>query len=334
MTSTSVTPRRRPNTLALLAGLLFALSPAACDSPSVGTPTASTPAASAPATADPTAGASGRLHMIAEPGYDHRRVELAYFVGSNRIKGESIDEDVEIIVNREFPPGQVRVEKNGLLCDGVIEILSDVETDVLLDFALGDAGHEVCEVFTTETHPPGSIAHPELPLTAAVGAFLPFGMESVFVVRSLDDPDSPPIAEITVSDPPYEAAQIVVEPGRYETSVLVDGVVIARDTVDLERGEDRIMFLRVLPPDVPRDCGDTPETICELVVNAGYMWGLFPGGREVVTAVSVRPSQYMSCMQGIESPLYDLVFEVANPKGDLEATVGRYENGRYTACTY
>jgi hypothetical protein len=296
-------------------------------------PTAST-GGSGIATPAPTAGAPGQLHMIAEPAYDYRRAELAYFIGNDRIAGESIDQDVEIIVNRPFPPGAIRVEKNGLLCDGVIQIESDVETDVLLDFGLGDAGGEVCEVFTTETHPPGSIDHPELPLTAAVGSFLPFGLESVFVVRSLDDPDAPPIAEVTVNDPPYEAAQITVQPGRYETSVLVDGVVIARDTVDLERGEDRIMLLRVLPPDVPRDCGDTPTAICEAVVNAGYMWGLFPGGREFVTAVSVRPSEVMSCMAGIQSPLYDVAFQVANPASEMTATVGRYADGRYTACTY
>ena len=274
------------------------------------------------------------LHMTAEPAYDASRVELAYVVGTSRIDGESIDEDVEIIINREFPPGPVRVEKNGRLCDGMVEITSAMETDVLLDFGLGDDGNEVCELFSKETHPLGSIRHPELPLTAAVGAFLPFGLESRFVVRSLDDPDAAPIAEITVNAPPYEAAQVTVQPGRYETSVIVDGVVIARDTIDLERGEDRIMVLRVLPPDVPRDCGETPKATCERVINAGYMWGLFPGGREVVTAVSVRPSQYMSCMQGVESPLYDVVFKVANPKGELDATVGRYANGRYTACTY
>ncbi len=266
-----------------------------------------------------------------QPAYDARRVELAYLVGNQRIDGESIDQDVEVIVNRPFAPGTVRIEKNGLVCEGSLEIVSGMETDVLLDV---NAQPDQCEVFSRETHPTGSIKHPELPLASAVGAFLPFGIESVFVVRSLDDPDVPPIAEITVKDPPYEAAQITVQPGRYETSVLVDGVVIARDTVDLERGEDRIMLLRVLPPDVPRDCGELPKAICERVVNAGYMWGLFPGGREVVTAVSVRPSQYMSCMPGVESPLYDLVFEVSNPSGALDATVGRYANGRYTACTY
>ena len=273
--------------------------------------------------------------MTAEPAYDYRRAEIAYVVAGMRIAGESIDQDVEIIIDRELPAGPVQVIKNDNPCDGAIEINSGMETDVLLDFGLGDSGEEVCEVFARQTHPTGSIRHPELPPTAAVGAFLPFGMESVFVVRSLDAaPDAPPIAEVTVKDPPYEAAQITVQPGRYETSVLVDGVVIARDTVDLERGEDRLMLLRVLPPDVPRDCGETPKATCERVVNAGYMWGLFPGGREIVTSVSVRPSQSMSCMAGVESPLYDLVFEVANPKGDLTATVGRYANGNYTACTY
>jgi hypothetical protein len=283
----------------------------------------------------PSAGPAGLLHLTAQPAYGPERVELDYLLADGtRIEGESIDEDVEIIVNRELPHGPLQVIKNGRVCHGVVDLPSAMELDVLLDFGLDDTGEEVCELFPRATHPIGSIKHPELPLTSAVGAFLPFGMESVFVVRSLDNPDAPPMAEVTVNDPPYEAEQLTVPPGRYETSVLVDGVVIATDTIDLERGEDRIMLLRVLPPDVPRDCGDTPQAICERVVNAGYMWGLFPGGREVVTAVTVRPSQVMSCMAGVQSPLYDLVFEVAKPKGELTATVGRYEDGRYTACTY
>lgn len=313
--------------LAPLAALVILV--AACD----GTVPTSPPASPTPAPAA-TGGPAGMLHMTAEPGYDYRRAEIDYVVGGERIEGESIDQDVEIIVNRAFPPGSIQVIKNDIPCDGSIEITSGMETDVLLDFGQGDSGEGVCELFTRETHPTGSIQHPELPLTSAVGAFLPFGMESVFVVRSLDAPEAAPIAEVTVDDPPYEAEQITVQPGRYETSVLIDGVVIARMTVDLERGEDRWMPLRVLPPDVPRDCGETPEAICRRVINAGYMWGLFPGGREYVTAATVRPSDVMSCGHSIESPLYSVVYQMANPSGESDATVGRYPDGRYTACSY
>lgn len=332
MTSATVNPRRAPDAPAFLASSILALVIAGCGSLVGGQPTASTPVAPGPPTGAPlTTGQPGRLHMIARPGYAASRVELAYMVGGSRVEGESIDQDVEIIVNRDFPPGELRVEKNGLLCDGAVEIVSNVETDVLLRFG---SQPERCELFTTETHPPGSIDHPELPLTAAVGAYLPFGLSSVFVVRSLDDPEAPPVAEVTVDDPPYEAAQIVVQPGRYQVSVVVDGAVLAEDTVELERGENRIMLLRVLPPDVPRDCGNTPAATCERVIQAGYAWGLFPGGREYVTAVRVRPSEVSSCMHPIEGPLFDVTVELANPKGDSAATVGRLPNGRYDACSY
>jgi hypothetical protein len=325
--STRPYPARRVLTQPLAAIATVAILLAGCDRTVPATQPAGTPAT----TASPTSGAPGQLHMTMQPAYDARRVELAYLVDGERIEGESIDQDVEVIVNRPFPPGTVRIEKNGVVCAGSLEIVSGMETDVLLDV---NAQPDRCEVFSRETHPTGSIQHPELPLTSAVGAFVPLGLESVFVVRSLDDLNAAPIAEVTIRDPPWEAEQIVVQPGRYETSVLVDGVVIATDTVELERGEDRIMFLRVLPPDVPRDCGDIPGDICEQAIIGGYAGGLFQTDRMYVTAARLRPSQYSSCMGPFVGPLYDVVFEMANPRGELTATVGQYENGRFDACTY
>jgi hypothetical protein len=48
----------------------------------------------------------------------------------------------------------------------------------------------------------------------------------------------------------------------------------------------------------------------------------------------VRPSEVGSCMASIQAPLYDVVFDLANPKGKADATVGRLPNGRYVPCTY
>lgn len=284
------------------------------------------------ATPEPTAGPPGMLHLTMDPPYDCCDLQLRYLLeDGSTVKGEAIRGDIEVIVNRPFDPGAVRVVYNDVTCEGSVEIASGMESDVVMEIG---AQPPHCSLRAVETHPLGSIKHPDLPLTAHVGAFMPFGVSSIFVLQSLENPDAPPTATIKVDKPPWEAGRIEVTPGRYELSVVVDGVVLGSLRDDIVRGSDWIFPLRLLPRDVPRDCGDTPQAICERVINAGYMWGLFPNGREVVTAVSVRPSQYMSCMAGVESPLYDLVFKVANPKGEMDATVGRRENGRYVACTY
>ena len=271
------------------------------------------------------------LHLTMDPPYACCDLQLHYVLADgSTIKGESIRGDIDVIVNRPFAPGTVHVVYNDVTCEGSFEIASGQESDVVMDMGSDPR----CRLWTTEWHPTGSIQHPELPLTAHVSAELPFGVASVFVLQSLDHPDAPPTATINVDAPPWEVGPIEITPGRYELSVLVDGVVLGSRREDLVRGSDWVFSLRILPRDVPRDCGDTPKATCERVINAGYMGGLFPNSREVVTAVSVRPSQYMSCMAGVESPLYDVVFELANPKGKTTATVGRYENGRYTACTY
>jgi hypothetical protein len=284
--------RRYETSRTVIASAALALVTAAC-----GSPVPSTPAASA----EPTASAPGQLHPIMEPAYDQAPLRLAYLVAGSRIEGETIDEDVEVIVNRPFPPGDIQVVYNDLVCNGSVAIVSNMEADALLDIE-----PDRCSVVTTDTHAPGAILHPELPHTASVGAFLPFGVPSVFVVRSLDTPGATPAAEVAVDDPPWEAEQVVVQPGRYEVSVLVDGVVLASDELDLERGEDRIVFLRVLPPDVPRDCGGLPEATCEPAITAAYAHGLFLQGDTTVSAVSVRTSEVMSCDMLI-TPEFDVI---------------------------
>jgi hypothetical protein len=286
-----------------------------------------------PATSPPAeSGLTGMLHMTAVPAYDYRRANLAYIVSGTRTEGESIDQDVEIIVNRPFPPGEISVVKNDLLCAGTVTIVSGMETDVTLDFGQDQAGDEMCRLFTRATHPTGSIVHPELPLTASVGAILPIGVPSVFVVRSLDSPEAPPIAEVSVNESPWEAAQVVVQPGRYEVSVIVDGVVLGTQVIDLERGEDRVAILKILPPDVPRDCGEFAPDVCEAAIAEGYAWGLFTDGNSKVVAVSVRASEYPSCMGDLD-PEWNVLF-VLEPEGEIEVVVGVYPDGRLDACTY
>jgi hypothetical protein len=306
-----------------VAVLAIVFSITGCDAEVVPT----TPPVTAPAPAA-TDGPPGMLHLTSEGMYDQHPLHLTYLTGGARIDGETIDEDIEVIVNRPMPPGSLQVHYNDLLCAGSVEIESNVETDVLFDF-----GVESCSISTTATHAPGSVAHRELPTTASVGAFLPFGVPSVFVVRSLDDPGAAPIAEVAVMGPPWEAAQVVVEPGRYELSVRIDGVTLAHDELDLERGEDRIVNLRVLPPDVPRDCGETAATLCEEAITAGYGRGLFLDGTTIVTSVTVRPTKYASC-DGQVAPEFDVRFGLAKPAGESEVTVGRLPDGRLSACTY
>jgi hypothetical protein len=308
----------------IVAGCLLALLVAACQSPVVPTGTPVVP------TATPTAttAAQGMLHLTSDGRYDQFPIRLAYVVGGVRIEGETIDSDIEVIVNRPFPPGSVEVLFSDRACDGSVLIASNMETDALLDF-----GAEACSISTTDTHPAGSVKHRELPTTASVGALLPFGVPSVFLVRSLDTPGAAPAAEVAVDEAPWEAAQVVVQPGRYEVSVLVDDAVLARDVLDLERGEDRIVNLRVLPPSIPRDCGDTEIARCELAITAGYAGGLSIEGNTIASAVRVRPTRYRVCDM-VLTPEFDVTFTLANPAGEIEVTVGSYPDGRLGACTY
>lgn len=267
-----------------------------------------------------------------KPPYDCCDLQLRYILADgSTVKGESIRGDIEVIVNRPFSPGVVQVVYNDVTCEGSVEIAPDQESDVVMD--LGSDPR--CRLLTTETHPLGSIQHPDLPLTAQVGADLPFGVPSVFVLQSLDMPDAPPAARVSVDKAPWEIGRIEIEPGNYELSVLVRGVVLGSVREDLVRGSDWIFNLRFLPRNVTRDCGDIVKATCERVAGAAYAWGLFPSDQgQYVTVVRVRPSAVVSCMAPIQAPLYDVTFEMANPRGAAEATVGRLPNGRYDACSY
>ena len=307
----------------------MALVLAACGSAPPSSPALST--SGAVATAQPTAGAPGMLHLTMDPPYDCCDLELRYILADgSRVKGELIRGDIDVIVNRPFAPGTLQVLYNDVTCEGSVEIEAGMESDVVMDMGFDPK----CRLRTTETHPAGSIKHPDLPPTAHVGADLPFGVPSVFVLQSLDNPNAPPTARIAVDKAPWEVGRIEITPGLYELSVLVHGAVLGSFREDLVRGSDWVFPLRLLPRDVPRDCGDTPVAICERAINAGYAWGLFLRGAQYATAATIRPSQYMSCMPGVEAPLYDVAFKIGNPKGDADVTVGRLPSGRFTACTY
>lgn len=305
----------------ILASSALGLPIAACVSP---VPTASTPAA----TAEATASAPGMLHLTMEPAYDQHRVRLAYVIGDTRIEGESVKQDVEVIVNRPFPAGTIQVVYDDRVCDGSVAIRSNMETDVVLALA-----SDACAVSTTDTHPAGSIRHPELPTTASVGAFLPFGLPSAFVVRPVDAPAATPAAQEAVDGPPWEVEPIVVQPGRYEVSVLLDGVVLAREELDLERGESTFVNLRVLPAGLPRDCGEVAAAPCQSAIAEAYAWGLFLEGDTTVSAVGVRPTTYTGCNAPF-TPEYTVTFVLANPKVEIAVTVGRGPDGHLGVCSY
>ena len=298
----------------------------------------STPSApvltSAPiATVAPTVGPPGQLHLTMDPPYDCCDLQLRYILADgSTVGGEKVRGDIEVIVNRPFDPGTVQVKYNDVTCEGVVEIASGMESDAVMDIGAQPAR---CSLRTTETHPTGSIEHPDLPLTAHVGAFMPFGVPSVFVLQSLDNPDAPPTATIPVDRAPWEVMQVEVTPGLYQLSVLVDGEVLGSLREDIVRGSDWIFPLRILPRDVPRDCGEIPAAQCERAITAAYDGGLFLQGDTRVTAVSVRPTIYgaTACDSGIV-PEFDLTFQLANPKGESGVTVGTPPNGRLTACTY
>jgi hypothetical protein len=204
-----------------------------------------------------------------------------------------------------------------------------MEVDAVLEI-----GGDACSLVETGAHVPGAIRHPELPTTAVVGAGLPIGVPSTFVLRRLDSSDTTPVASVDVEVPPWEVFGITVAPGRYEASVLVDGVVLASEELDLERGEDVVVNLKVLPGDVPRACGEIDAGDCEAAIAEAYADGLFTQQGEVVISVAVRPSQYMSCGHPPVTPAFDVTFLLANPSGDIEVTVGRSEDGRLFACGY
>jgi hypothetical protein len=271
--------------------------------------------------------------MTMEPSYDCCDLQLRYVLADgSTVKGEMIRGDIEVIVNRPFDPGTIQVINNDVTCEGSVQIAAALETDVVMKIG---SQPERCSLRTTETHPAGSIEHPELPLTAHVGAFLPFGVPSVFLLQGLDNPEAPPTARIEVDKAPWEVGQIEVIPGLYELSVLVDGEVLGSRREDIVRGSDWIFPLRILPRDVPRDCGETAAALCERAITAAYDGGLFLQGDTRVAAVSVRPTIYggTACDSGIV-PEFDLVFQLANPKGESGVTVGTPPNGRLTACTY
>ncbi|HET9851380.1 MAG TPA: hypothetical protein VFP56_02610 [Candidatus Limnocylindrales bacterium] len=309
-------------------GLALALIGCGGDVPSMTATPTSVPSVSVA----PTAGPPGQLHLTMKPPYDCCDLQLRYILADeSTVKGESIRGDIEVIVNRPFSPGVVQVVYNDVTCEGSVEIAPDQESDVVMDLGRDPR----CRLLTTETHPLGSIQHPDQPLTAHVGADLPLGLASVFVLQSLDTPEAPPTARIAVEKAPWEVRHIKIEPGRYELSVLENGVVLGSLREDLVRGSDWIFNLRFLPRNVTRDCGDIVKATCERVAGAAYAWGLFPSDQaQYVTVVRVRPSAVESCMAPIEAPLYDVTFEMANPKGAAEATVGRLPNGRYDACSY
>jgi hypothetical protein len=272
----------------------------------------------------------GALHLTMDPPYAGL-VRLDYVLGDGtRIPGDVTENGIDVIVNRSFQAGSIHVLYNEVLCDGAIEIVSAMESDVVLDLGGDDPG---CRLVRPEIHPLGSVRHPELPLTARVSAELPFGVPSTFVLMSLDTPGASPVARVDVNKAPWEVNQIEVDPGGYELSVLVDGVRLGSLREHIPRGSDWVFSLRILPPYVPRDCGDIAADPCERAITTAYGRGLFLQGDTRVSSVAVRATRYMSC-DSLVDPEFDVTFQLVRPKGEIEVTVGTQPNGRLTACTY
>lgn len=283
------------------------------------------------ATPDAAAEGVGLFHMTMDPAYDQLPLRLQYLVARGRQVVEyAFSADIAVIVNRSFIAGPLSIVYNDLRCDGSVMVVKDMEVDAVLEI-----GGDACSLVETGTHMPGAMQHPELPTTAVVGAVLPIGVPSTLVVRQLDSIDTTPVASVDVEVPPWEVVGIKVEPGRYEVSVLVDSIVLASEELDLERGEDVVVNLRVLPGDVPRACGDIDARDCEAAIAEAYADGLFTQPGEVVVSVSVRPSTYMSCSYPPNvTPAFDVTFVLGNPAGDIEVTVGRTDGGKLIACSY
>lgn len=227
-----------------------------------------------------------------------------------------------VYVDRSFEAGAVRVLANDQLCDGSIEIAAGLEVDAFITF---DGAR--CAILVAGAHPPGIGDH----FSARTGFVVMADHGSEIVVRSLDN-----AAALPIRGTPDDAGDVgfELEAGRYEIAVVLGGVVLKTEQMDLERNREWVVNLRVLDPNVPVDCGEVARPDCEAAVAAAFAWGLFYDPDVVVTAVAVAPTTIMSCGHAID-PEWDVTFEFQEDGSiPYTSTVGFLDSGRLTACSH
>lgn len=327
--------RRRPPIALLmpaLSALALALVVTACGGP--GAPSSALRETGAPApvaTPTPTLVGSGMLHLTTAPDYDpHDPLELRYILADGQIAPEidSFGSETIIFLDRQLPAGPVRVLANDLDCSGTIPIEANLEIDAVLAVDNG-----ICTVSVADSHALGSIVHAE-PRTA-LGALI--AVDSILVVEPLDPGNA--MADLHLpADDRGEVLGIELKPGRYELTVRVDGAVLTTRELDVKRGTDFVHNLRVLAPDVPRDCGEITAAECEAAVAESYAWGYFLEAGQRVTSVRVRPSRYTGGCEPSEPPALDVEFDIHDEAGgesrSAEVTLGRTPVGNLFVCTY
>jgi len=292
-------------------------------------PTPTTGVAPAPTTA-PTIAGTGMLHLTTGPDYDHHDpLQLRYVLadGQPAADGDAFESETIVYVDRQLPAGPIRVLANDTECTGPLAIEANVEVDVVLAVDNG-----ACTISLVTSHAPGAIVHPE-PRTA-IGALIE--VDSILVVKPLDPGSSTAELQLPASDR-GEVLGIELTPGRYELSVLVDGAVHTTKEFDVKRGTDFVYNLRVLAPDVPRECGDITETECEAAVAEAYAWGYFLESGHRVTSVTVRDSPYTGGCQPYDPPALQVEFvvlQVGGASSTVQVTLGRRPAGTFFVCTY
>lgn len=268
--------------------------------------------------------APGALHLTGIKDFlPHSPLTLTYLASDNLVAAgpDFLLSETSISLDRPLPAGDIRVVANKEVCLGALTIASGMEVDA--EYGEFDG----CRVNVIDTHPIGSIAHPQ-PHTA-INAMLPVDAE--LVVRSLDPLN--PMADIRLpSGPRGEIEDVAVKPGRYELFALVGGEVLTSKVVDVKRGQRWVHNLRVLSPDVPRDCGTVNATDCEAAIAEAYAWGLFIESGQDLRSVEVRHTKYGACDGNLDNR-WDLTFEV-RPVGNIEVTVGVLKHGGLAVCTY
>ena len=173
-------------------------------------------------------------------------------------------------------------------------------------------------------------APPLLP-NAVLSIIAPAGDD--VVVRPLDPANVAPPIE-AVAGNAGNVPDIELPAGRYEVSVLANGVVLTTAEVELAPGLDNpVLNLRVLADDVPRACGVFDRALCDEAIAEAYAWGLFLDPGTTVTDVSVRPTTVATCGDGGADPLVDVTF-LLEPAGNVTLTIEQFADGRLTTCTY
>lgn len=268
----------------------------------------------------------GMLHLTAKDNWspNDAPLDIRFLFPDGTIAAgpDSLAAQTSVSLDLPLPVGSLRLVMGAETCTGTLEVEAGVELDAVIEYP-----NPECRITIAATHPIGSIQHAE-PFTG-IGVFVP--VDSTLVIRPIDAPGQ--AGEIRKpADNRGEVEPVQVQPGRYELVVFVDGVQLNSMTIDIGRGQAYYYNLRILPPDVPRDCGEYAEAECEAIITEAYASGLFLESGQRARSVQVRPTKYGGCDSNLDNK-WDVTFDIA-PVGPVEVTVGVHKNGSLHVCTY